>query len=385
MLENYAQLADAHSKGAKYNTGDGVKMAIDVGADLWHMSALSGPDVNFVNPDTGISPGYYFTYPASAKHATGFTANNVINVGGGGTRFMNEAKDPRHGHTELGGTWFSLLVPQNAWCVFDDTARNTIPAYPNWSPGMTEEINKGWIISAATVRELAGKMGIDPEALEKTVADYNRYCAQGNDPEFHRDPRYLKPVSTGPFYAFPIRASLTNTQGGARRNVQCEVLDAWGRPIPHLYSAGEFGSFYTDIYNGGGNLGECAFTGREAGKNAAAPKNDVQRASVMRSRTPVDFRTPPPVYTTGPNEYIGTGIGIGGDLVVKVTLDSAKRITAINFLRVHESRGISDRAITLVPQAIIAANSTSVDTVTGATVTSKAIIQAVNDALNKAR
>ncbi|MDR2079459.1 MAG: FAD-binding protein, partial [Treponema sp.] len=385
MLENYAQLASASSKAARYNTGDGIKMAIDVGADLWHMSALSGPDVNFVNPDTGISPGYYFTFTTNAGYATGFTAHNVINVGGGGTRFMNETEAPRHGHTESGGSWFSLLVPQNAWCVFDETARNTVPAYPSWSPGMEEEIARGWVINANTIAELAAKMHIDPAALAKTISDYNRYCAQGNDPDFHRDPQFLKPLSTGPFYAFPIRASLTNTQGGAKRNVKCEVLDVWGNPIPHLYSAGEFGSFYTDIYNGGGNLGECAFTGREAGKNAAAPKNDVPRTSVMGSGTPVDFRLPPPVYTAGPNEYIGVGEGIGGELVVKVTLDSAKKITNISFLRIHESRGISDRAVRLIPQAIIAANSANVDTVTGATVTSKAVIEAVNDALSKAR
>jgi uncharacterized protein with FMN-binding domain len=105
----------------------------------------------------------------------------------------------------------------------------------------------------------------------------------------------------------------------------------------------------------------------------------------MGSGTPVDFRLPPPVYTAGPNEYIGVGGGIGGELVVKVTLDSAKKITEINFLRIHETRGVSDRAVALVPRSIIAANSTNVDTVSGATLTSRAIIEAVNDALNKAR
>ncbi|MDR2404324.1 MAG: FMN-binding protein [Spirochaetaceae bacterium] len=54
-------------------------------------------------------------------------------------------------------------------------------------------------------------------------------------------------------------------------------------------------------------------------------------------------------------------------------------------MRLHETRGIADRAVTRIPQAIIAANSTNADTVTGATVTSKAIIQAVNDALSKAK
>jgi uncharacterized protein with FMN-binding domain len=250
---------------------------------------------------------------------------------------------------------------------------------------MLDEIAKGWIIKTNTLRELADKMGIDPAALTKTITDYNRYCAQGNDPDFNVNPEFLLPVETGPFYAFPIKASLTNTQGGAKRNVQCEILDVWGKPIPHLYSAGEFGSFYADIYNGGGNLGECAFTGRRAGENAAAPKNDVPRAGVLGSRTPVDLRTPPPVYTAGPNEYIGIGSGIGTELVVKVTLDSAKKITAINFLRINETRGVADRAIAQIPQAIINAQSTNVDTVTGATITSNAIIEAVNNALSKAK
>jgi uncharacterized protein with FMN-binding domain len=105
----------------------------------------------------------------------------------------------------------------------------------------------------------------------------------------------------------------------------------------------------------------------------------------LGSRRPVDLRTPPANYPTGPNEYIGIGSGIGTDLVLKVTLDSAKKITAINFLSIHETRGVSDRAIALVPQAIIRANSTQVDTIAGATVTSNAIIQAVNDALSKAK
>jgi succinate dehydrogenase/fumarate reductase flavoprotein subunit/uncharacterized protein with FMN-binding domain len=384
MLENFAQLPNAYSKAARYNTGDGVKMAIDIGADLWHMSTLAGPDVNFINPDTNLAQGYYFTIPGAAIHATGFTAHNAIVVGGNGRRFMSETDTPRHGHVNVGGTFFSMLVPQNSWCVFDETARNITPAYPSWSPGMTEEIAKGWIVKADSIRELAAKTGIDPDGLEKTIAAYNRYCAEGNDPDFEVAPQFLKPIVAGPFYAFPVKATLTNTQGGAKRNVQCEVLDVWGRPIPHLYSAGEFGSFYTDIYNGGGNLGECGFSGRRAGENAARPKNDVSRASVLVG-TPVDLRTQPKVYSAGPNEYIGTGSGIGGDLVVKVTLDSARKISDISFLQIFETRGVSDRAIILVPQAIIRTQSTQVDTVTGATVTSRAIIDAVNDALSKAR
>ncbi|MDR2484948.1 MAG: FAD-binding protein [Treponema sp.] len=385
MLENYTRLADAYSKGARYNTGDGVKMAIDVGADLWNMSTLSGPDVNFVIPETGIAAGYYYTLAEPFHPFTGFTSNNVINVGGDGTRFMNEAEAPRHGYVETSGTWFPLQVPHGSWCVFDDTARRITPPYLSWSPDLSEEIARGWVIKANTIRELAEKMGMDSVALTKTVTDFNRYCAQGNDPDFHVDPKYLKPIATAPFYAFPIKATILNTQGGARRNAKCEVMDVWGEPIPHLYSAGEFGCFIPDVYQAGGDLAETAITGREAGKNAALPKNDVPRASVMRNKTPADLRTPLPVFPAGPNEYIGTAMGISNEIIVKVTLGSAQKITDIAFLWIHETRGISDRAIVQVPQAIIRAQSTNVDTVTGATVTSKAIINAVNDALSKAK
>jgi uncharacterized protein with FMN-binding domain len=249
---------------------------------------------------------------------------------------------------------------------------------------MVEEINKGWIVKANSIRELAALMGVPAAGLEKTVTDFNRYCAQGNDPDYHVDPKWLKPLSTGPFYAFPIKASLTNTQGGAERNERCEVLDLWGNPIPHLYSAGEFGSFYTDVYNGGGNLGECAFTGREAGKNAAAVKRDVSQSSVMGRRTPVDLRTPDTQIAVAAGEYLGTGIGVGGELIVKVRLDGS-RIASIEVVLQHETVGIGDKAVTALPAAIVRAQSTNVDTVSGATLTSKAIIDAVNDALSKAR
>jgi uncharacterized protein with FMN-binding domain len=322
--------------------------------------------------------------PTAAAHATGFTAHNVINVGGDGTRFMSETFEPKHGHIKSGGTWFSLLVPQTAWCVFDETARNITPAYPSWSKGMVDEINKGWVIKANSIQELAQKTGISADGLEKTIAQYNQYCAQGNDPDFHVEAEYLKPVRTAPFYAFPIKASLTNTQGGPKRNIKCEVLDVWGNPIPHLYSAGELGSFFTDIYNGGGNLGECGFTGRDAGKNAAVVKRDVPSASVMGNKAPVDFRIQAAAITAGAGEYLGTGSGMGGDLVVRVKLDG-KRIVSVEVVRHNETPGISDRALSDTPRSIVEKQSVQVDAVTGATATSKAIMQAAADALSKAQ
>ncbi len=397
MLENYCQLADAYSKGARYNTGDGVKMAIDVGADLWHMSALSGNDPNFINPETGISAGYALTHSKNMGWATGFSSYPMIIIGGDGTRFMDETQYPRHGHTRLSGTWFTQLVPNNSWCVFDETARLGAPAYPSWSQGMVDEIEKGWIIKADTLEELAVMMNVPADAFVAEVERYNGYCETGIDVEFGAPAGYdptadgahplhvaesLQPLVTGPYYAFPLKATMTNTQGGARRNTNCEVVDPWDQPIPHLYSAGEFGSFYTDIYNGGGNLSECLFTGITAGTNAAAVKTDVMEGSVMEGKTAVDFSPVEVTYETAANEYIGVGAGIADDLTVKVTVEDNK-MTAIEVISHNETKGVSDAAIAQVPAMILEAQSVEVDNISGATRTTDGIKAAVADALSQ--
>ena len=386
MLENYCQLSNAYSKGARYNTGDGVKMAIDVGADLWHMSALSGNDVNFVNPETGIAAGYALTHSKNTGYCTGFSSFPMIVVGGDGTRFMDETAFPRHGHTYYSGTWFTTHIPDNSWCVFDETARLGASAYPSWSEGMVDEMEKGWVIKADTLEELAALMGIPAESFLAEVERYNGYCETGIDMEFgtteEHVPASLKALETAPYYAFPVKATMTNTQGGAKRNTDCQVVNVWGEPIPHLYSAGEFGSFYTDIYNGGGNLSECLFTGITAGTNAAAVKADVMEGSVMEGKTAVDFSPVEATYEAAANEYIGVGTGIADGLTVKVTVDGDK-MTAIEILSHNETKGISDAAIAQMPSRILEAQSVEVDGITGATATSNGIKAAVTDALSQ--
>ena len=93
---------------------------------------------------------------------------------------------------------------------------------------------------------------------------------------------------------------------------------------------------------------------------------------------------PVPVEETlAANEYIGTGVSeIGGEIKVKVTMDGDK-IAKIEVLSHNETAGISDPAFNTLPDAIIAANSTEVDTVSTATKTSEALIAAVNDALSQ--
>ena len=80
------------------------------------------------------------------------------------------------------------------------------------------------------------------------------------------------------------------------------------------------------------------------------------------------------------NEYIGEGEGFGGKVKVKVTMDGDK-IAKIEVLEHAETAGVSDPAFEKIPAAIIANQSTEVDAISGATYTSKALIEAVNNAL----
>jgi len=135
---------------------------------------------------------------------------------------------------------------------------------------------------------LARILGMNSENLKETVIAWNRDITQGEDTQFGRTvhseatekpayqgqelPVLSSPIKTPPYYALPLFPTLINTQGGPRRNSKAQVLDAFGDPIPRLFSAGELGSMWGLIYQGGGNITECMVFGRIAGKNAAAEK-----------------------------------------------------------------------------------------------------------------
>lgn len=385
MIQNYTQLPYAYSKGARFNTGDGIKMAMRVGAELWHMSTLSGPDVNFKAPELPIAFGYGIQNPAESVFFSGVTTRSVIMVGSDGTRFVDESTFPRHGHINNHGTWVSMQIPTPSYMIFDEAARLKGPLYPSWSKDNAEEIAKGWIVKADSVAALAAKIKVPAAALEAQVARYNKYCEDKADPVFDRDPKYLKAIGPGPYYAIELSPSFTNTQGGPKRNEKAEILDVDGAPIPHLYGAGELGSVYPDIYNGGGNLSECLFFGRIAGKGAAAQKKDVVADALYKGKSPV-VKADDAIPASDPVHgiYYGVGTGMGGKIVVKVTL-SGKTISKIEIVKDSETEGISKKALADVPPAIVAAQSTKVDVVSGATNTSNGIMAAVADALAKVK
>lgn len=200
----------------------------------------------------------------------------------------------------------------------------------------------------------------------------------------------MRAFGDGPFYAIEVMPDILNTQGGPRRNGKAEVLDRDGRPIPHLYAAGEFGGIASNMYQGGGNMAECMIFGKVAGANAAAKKDPLPTyavAAVESSPTYLPGKETDMAeeksYDTSENEYVGKGQGIGGDVVVKVTMDGDK-MSAIEVLEQSETPDIGGKALESLPQTVLDAQSVDVDAVSGATTTSKAFFAAVTEALGQA-
>jgi len=249
------------------NTGDGVRMAQRVGADLWHMPGVSCP-LGFKAPE--FEAAFYIRPPS----------NRFIFVDQQGKRFCSEVEIHAYNHLV---DWFdthTLTFPRiPCFLIFDEQARTAGPmgltsmgynrGRYSWSKDNAVEITRGWITPDDTPGGLARKIGLDAGFLQKTITEYKRQCESGEDILYHRPKDKLSPLGPGPYYAMKLWPCLLNTQGGPRRNVKAQVLYPDGRPIPRLYSAGELGSLFGLLYQGAGNLGECLAFGRIAGREAA--------------------------------------------------------------------------------------------------------------------
>jgi succinate dehydrogenase/fumarate reductase flavoprotein subunit len=257
------------------NTGDGIRMAQEIGADLWHMGALACT-VAYKIPEIEAPVGQRMT------------SGGFIYVDQLGKRFVDETGTDSHAfHYSLTFLDFKTLTYPRlpAYTIFDEDTRRAGPIatgntmlmgrwtnFYNWSDDNLAEIEKGWIQKADTIAELSRKIGIRPENLQETVSQYNINCIGGYDPDFGRRPDHLIPIVRSPFYGIATWPCLFNTQGGPKRNAQGQILNTHGEPIKRLFSAGEIGSMWGIIYPGAGNVSECLASGRIAGRNAAAEK-----------------------------------------------------------------------------------------------------------------
>lgn len=206
MVEDFLGLTKSTPAGTLFNTGDGVKMAMGVGADLWHMEAYEGNcfalgGISFVvNED---------------QHAKTFNdlrnlSGSVIVVGNGGERYLREDVYNRHGHVPSNGDWVNVKRPRNTYMVWDAAQNEAIAEYHGIPAGFEDQV-----VSAATIAELEAALGIPAGKLEQTVTDFNKMANDGYDPAFFRAAETMRAFGEGPFYAIEMIQAFLNTQGGA--------------------------------------------------------------------------------------------------------------------------------------------------------------------------
>lgn len=302
MKQQYFQAKPVLTGSFVGNTGDGIRMAQEAGAALWHMWHYHGP-YGMRHTDPGYPFGLYMkavpmwtpgrTDQVSDLGITDLKGQKVsqkslarmawILVDQQGRRFMDEYP-PYPGDTgvrpfdafDFKKQGFSRIP---AFAVFDEGGRKMYPigrsvtndrhARYQWSEDNSKEIELGILKQSNTRQELATAMGVSFEELSRTLDNWNDACAAGHDGDFGRLPDTMVPIRTPPFYFANIYPIVINTQGGPVHNVHQQVLNPFGEAVPRLYAAGELGSKFGHLYVGGGNLAECFVGGWTAGRHAS--------------------------------------------------------------------------------------------------------------------
>lgn len=386
MVQHYLNVINYAPAGGLFNTGDGIRMAQKAGADLWHMDVyeglfgLGGATWNVADDERAVM--------ISTLQRNANNTGAAILVGADGERFLNESEIVRHGHMYHNGIWENPTYPELIWYVFDETQKAQMEADKLLPAKYVDQM-----MAFDTVEAMAEKTGCDPTRLAATIEAFNSFAQNGTDYTAGRDAEYMRAFDGQQYYAMPMKSAILNTQGGPRRNENAEVIDLDGNAIPHLYSAGECGGVTVCMYQGGTNIAECITFGRIAGKNAAAEKDPLPTYEALSSvksspampgeitdSSSVDLSS----FEKGANQYVAAGSGMGGDVVVRVTMDDSK-IVSVEVMAQDETEGIGSKAIEQLPAKFVGLSSTdevaALDAITGATVTSGALKQAVEDCL----
>lgn len=256
-------------------------------------------------------------------------------------------------------------------------------------------------VEAATLDELAEKIGVPADALQATVASYNAAVEAGQSDEFGRlydgtTNAYnmaVNKIEGDKYYAIRLHALCVMTLGGITANADMQVLDQAGNAIPGLYAAGEVvGGIWGKFVSGGtGVMGPIVF-GKIAARNAmngelaegytVKPADNLLDASLFEKEKAAGSLFDM-TRALNDGEYTATVDGQEGPMTVKTTVTDGK-IAAVTVVENAETQAIAGNALAAVPQAIVAANSCDVDAASGATLTSGRIMKAVAACLEQA-
>lgn len=248
------------ARGGNYNKGEGIEMALAVGAATAGNFSLFHAEP--VDPRSGEPEAAIFCFPYG------------VLVNAEGQRFVDEARGPIDAWYERTTRDISAQTRGTAWVVLDQQAL----AVPNIRSGIRTDIAP---VVADTIEDLAAGIGAPVDALVETMAAYNAACGDGEFDPTRPDglatagitpgkSNWARPVSEGPFEAYPIMAANVFTFGGLKTTSAAEVVDNDGRVIRGLWAAGEMTGLYYSNYTGSTSVLRGATFGRIAGREAAS-------------------------------------------------------------------------------------------------------------------
>ena len=255
----------AKVRGSRHNTGDGHRAALEIGANTaGQWTGYHGTPIDLDAPSTG-SPDSVDRLPRRS-----YPFGIMINVTG--RRFVDEGADfALNNFVEMGST--ILGQPRAiAFQIFDSKADSLLEA----------RYGSASVVTAQSARELAQKLGLNEDAVEETVQEFNASVQEGDFDPARLDGKstkgitpaksnWARTIDTPPFSAYRVTGGITYTFGGLKINTGAQVLDTEDNVIPRLYAAGEIvgGFFYFDSLRASGLMHGAVF-GRIAGANAAA-------------------------------------------------------------------------------------------------------------------
>ena len=257
----------ARVRGSRFDTGDGLRMALDIGASPaghWSGCHAVGWDMNAPEfGDLRVGDGFQ-------KHCYPYG----IMVNADGVRFVDEGADFRNYTYAKYGRVVLEQPQQFAWQIFDSKTEHLMRDEYRHS-----DVTK---VTADSLPELAKRLeGVDAERFLRTVEEYN--AAVPDEPSFNPNvldgrqtegldvpkSNWSQRIDEPPFSAYGIGCGITFTFGGLRVTTDAQVVDTDGRPIPGLYAAGDLvgGIFYFN-YPAGSGLTSGVVFGRLAGSHA---------------------------------------------------------------------------------------------------------------------
>jgi tricarballylate dehydrogenase len=260
----------AKVRGTKYNQGDGLRMALEIGAMPWgNWSGCHATPINAEAPAFGDRELTDKTNRLSYLY--GVMINRL------GERFVDEGEDQAlFTYAKFGAA--ILQQPGGiAWQIFDAKVTSLLePRYATSEP-----------IRADRLDELIARLPLDHETARRTLDDFNRAAGVGNFNPGERDgmaarglallkSNWAQRIETPPFCAYPVTGGITFSFGGLKVNQAAQVLATNWEAVPRLFACGEMvGGLFHHNYPGGSGLMSGAVFGRIAGTSAARARRAI--------------------------------------------------------------------------------------------------------------